>query len=448
MWYSFDKTNKSNFNSTRVEMSLVAIIGAGAAGLITSYILQLHHIPHIVFESRSSLGGVWRYDGSDSTKPMYSNLRTNLPTQVMGYWEGLEISNSSESFPSHREILAYLESISETYALQQHIKFSSEVIDISKDGNSNQWIVTYNQQENDGAVEHKEVFDGVVVCNCHFNKPNMPSITGMEYFKGDVIHSIEYDNPDVYADKTVLVVGIKASGTDISYEISKTAKLVYTSNRLLTASAATEIDNILMKPSIHEIREDGLVYFTDDTSIAVDAIVLCTGYHYDYPFLQNVRDIIDVRDGRAVFPLYQYFFSINDPSLAFIGLSYNVVPFPMFYLQAQWYANVFSDKIALPSKEEMNAWYEEHGVTDTSYYTYHNMETTQFDYLKFIAQQIGFYNDRSDKYIDMIRAIRTNVAQYRPRHPGGEPLYRERQYRLDRESLTWEVHPKSKQCQL
>ncbi len=69
------------------------------------------------------------------------------------------------------------------------------------------------------------------ICNCHYAVPSFPPISGLKGFLGTVIHAVEYDYPDDFAGKTVLCVGARASGGDISREIGSVADTrVYLSN--------------------------------------------------------------------------------------------------------------------------------------------------------------------------------------------------------------------------
>lgn len=58
-------------------------------------------------------------------------------------------------------------------------------------------------------------------------------------------------------------------------------------------------------------------------------------------------------DNNHVRPLFNHIFSIADPTLAFIGLPWKVVPFPLMELQARYVARIFAGSIALPSQEVM-----------------------------------------------------------------------------------------------
>lgn len=75
-------------------------------------------------------------------------------------------------------------------------------------------------------------------------------------------------------------------------------------------------------------------------------------YKYDFPFLET-NSVVTVDDNR-VGPLYKHVFPpALAPWLSFVGLPWKVAPFPLFELQSKWIAGVLSNRIALPSEEEM-----------------------------------------------------------------------------------------------
>ncbi|XP_016651230.1 PREDICTED: flavin-containing monooxygenase FMO GS-OX-like 5 isoform X1 [Prunus mume] len=103
---------------------------------------------------------------------------------------------------------------------------------------------------------------------------------------------------------------------------------------------------------IKSAHDDGSVAFQDGSVVVADIILHCTGFKYDFPFLET-NGIVTVDDNR-VGPLYKHVFPpALAPSLSFVGLPWKVVPFPQFELQSKWIAGLLSNRIALPSKEEM-----------------------------------------------------------------------------------------------
>lgn len=60
----------------------VAVLGAGAAGLVASRLLREAGFGVRCFERTGEVGGVWRYRPQDV---MYRSLVTNLPKEIMAY---------------------------------------------------------------------------------------------------------------------------------------------------------------------------------------------------------------------------------------------------------------------------------------------------------------------------------------------------------------------------
>lgn len=171
----------------------VAVIGAGAAGLVAARELLREGHRVVVYEQDPGLGGIWRYDPEQEDDPlgvseqrraasgvhssMYSSLRTNLPRELMGYTDfpfsyplptdrhgpgsnapgtpepSPETSLSSPSvparesvsgtpedhtepggdprrFPGHAEVLRYLTAFARHYGLEKHVRYSVRVTDV------------------------------------------------------------------------------------------------------------------------------------------------------------------------------------------------------------------------------------------------------------------------------------------------------------------------------
>ena len=76
----------------------------------------------------------------------------------------------------------------------------------------------------------------------------------------------------------------------------------------------------------------------------IDRVVLCTGYHVSYPFLQHLHadgcpaaeadEFVIATDGQQTHNLHKDIFYIPDPTLAFIGVPYHVATFSLFDFQA------------------------------------------------------------------------------------------------------------------
>lgn len=184
----------------------------------------------------------------------------------------------------------------------------------------------------------------------HFTKPDIPDIAGIRNFKGSLLHSHLYRVPQPFKGKTVLVLGGSASGRDIAVEISRCADKVLLSHRG-DAGICELPKNVTEHQPIKMVDNDGKLILMDDERCSVDAIVFCTGYLYEFPFLHESCGIT-VKENR-VSPLYKQMFNIHNPSMAFIGVPSIICPFHLFSMQARWIINVLTGASKLPSKKEM-----------------------------------------------------------------------------------------------
>lgn len=172
----------------------VAIIGAGAAGLVSARELRREGHQVVMFERQAQLGGTWVYNpgveadplGSDPSRAivhssLYASLRTNLPREAMGFRAYPFVSTGqphwdSRRFPGHQEVLLYLNDYATEFGLTELVRFETEVVyaGLVEDG---KWKVR-SRQENGVAVDVDEIFDALVVCNGHYTEPRTAEIPG------------------------------------------------------------------------------------------------------------------------------------------------------------------------------------------------------------------------------------------------------------------------------
>jgi cation diffusion facilitator CzcD-associated flavoprotein CzcO len=106
---------------------------------------------------------------------------------------------------------------------------------------------------------------------------------------------------------------------------------------------------VVMKRDIDRLDGDGVV-FSDGTREQVDAIILATGYHIAFPFLDGA--VIAPDDNRV--RLYRNVVHPDLPGLFFIGL---VQPwgaiFPLAEAQAAWVGDLVEGRCGLPDRSAM-----------------------------------------------------------------------------------------------
>ncbi len=203
------------------------------------------------------------------------------------------------------------------------------------------------------------------------------------------MHSHFYRVPDAYQDQDVIVLGARSSGRDIAIEISNVAKSVILSHR--SEKVKCELPrNITEKPSIKSVNSAGDVIFTDGSVVRADGIVFCTGYKFNFSFLDE-SCLIRVKNER-VFPLYKQIFNANYPSMAFIGLQNIVCPCKLFSMQARWVVNVLAGRNSLPEVKEMlqdsEMEFERKTSTGTAEKYFHRLENElQWEYYRMLSKE-------------------------------------------------------------
>jgi cation diffusion facilitator CzcD-associated flavoprotein CzcO len=180
--------------------SRVAVIGAGAAGLVAARELRREGHDPVVFERASGVGGTWLYDqaasgladvplgASCSHSSLYASLRTNLPREIMGFLDfpfvAHEGTGDPRRYPGHEEVLRYLQAFVRRFDLHGLIRLCTEVVSVRREASTTSWRVAYCSRKLAGAgseelEQEEEVFDAVVVCNGNFTEPRLADIAGM-----------------------------------------------------------------------------------------------------------------------------------------------------------------------------------------------------------------------------------------------------------------------------
>ncbi|XP_044980054.1 flavin-containing monooxygenase FMO GS-OX-like 4 [Hordeum vulgare subsp. vulgare] len=396
--------------------SRVAVIGAGAAGLVAARELRREGHTPVVFERAAGVGGSWRYQDAASADPLgaggvhgslYASLRTNLPRECMGFLDfpfvADEGSVDPRRFPGHQEVLRYLEEFARRFHLLGLIRLETDVVSVRRDtGGRGRWRVSSSSPTKlagEPEEARSELFDAVVVCNGHFAEPRLAEhIAGMDGWPGKQTHSHSYRLPDPFHGQVVVIIGYNPSGMDISRDIAGVAKEVHVAIRAAPAEmqSATAHANLWLHPMVDRAEEDGGVVFQDGSRVKADAIVHCTGYKYNFPFLDGDQDgdpVIAVDDNR-VGPLYKHVFPPHlAPHISFIGLPFKAILFPVFQLQSSWVAGVLSGRIELPSPEEMTqevaAFYSDMEARGCPKRFTHDLGASTFEYEDWLAERSG-----------------------------------------------------------
>ncbi len=349
----------------------VCVVGAGSSGLTAARNLLAQGFAVDVLEREDDLGGNWNYG-----KPF---ARVYRSTHTISSKPGTEYPDfpmpaAFPDYPHHTQILAYLRSYADQFAVTPCIRFGTPVERIEPeraDAADSAWLVTTA-----GATAR---YDAVVIANGHNWSPRTPSYPGT--FTGETLHSAHYRTPDLFAGKRVLVVGGGNSGCDIAVEAAQFGERTWHSTRrgyyympkYLFGRPSDQVGDTMLalgmplwlrrfiarvsyrvlvgspealglprpdhalfethpvvntllpyyvgqgdvtpKPDVARL-EGAWVHFTDGTSAEVDLVVYATGYHIEFPFIDSAH--LNVVDGRP--RLHQHVFHPTYDTLFVAGL--------------------------------------------------------------------------------------------------------------------------------
>ena len=215
---------------------------------------------------------------------------------------------------------------------------------------------------------------------------------GIENYKKFQQHCHTYRGPDSFEGKTALVWGFGPSGRDISLELSTKCSKVYVSHKG-SGNQDKFPDNLIEKPELSHVNKGGLFVFEDGSEVDVDAIVYCTGYTADLSFISDKFKLNLSEDGRAVHDIWEQMIFIENPSMCVVGLPWSINSFPLMHQQSAFVAAVYSGKIKLPSKEDMQKEFqkelEESLQANKSSRYFHMYLFKQFEYNDRLAARSG-----------------------------------------------------------
>ena len=167
------------------------------------------------------------------------------------------------------ELTNYLQNLSESFDLRAYTRFNTRVTKVTpidhKPSETGAWTVQYTTTGTDDRLcqTSTEIFDCVAVATGHYNVPYMPSLPGQEdWLRGGddktqrkIVHAMQYRHPSDFRGRSVLVVGMRSSGTDISRDISSVVSQLYALDK--RCEQVKRVGHCVHVPRHCRLREDG-----------------------------------------------------------------------------------------------------------------------------------------------------------------------------------------------
>lgn len=187
----------------------VLVIGAGPSGLVTLKTLRQLGINATCVDRNERIGGNWDIESPFSSVYESAHL---ISSKGMTQFADFPMPEEYPEYPSHYQVLAYLNSYAERFDLGQYIRKKITVNRVEKVNDG--WILT--NSPSDGLSSTVEKYNAIVIANGHHAEPMLPEAVGE--FSGEVLHAHAYKHHRQLADRRVLVVGAGNSGCDIAVE--------------------------------------------------------------------------------------------------------------------------------------------------------------------------------------------------------------------------------------
>src|SRR5579859_3168600 len=187
----------------------------------------------------------------------------------------------------------------------------------------------------------------------HYDIPFIPEIPGIETFpRNKITHAKYFRHPNTYRDQTLLLVGNGPSGADLANQLLHYANSIQRSVRSEPHTLAVTNPRVRDILPIKCFHSDSIELLDGTILSDIDKVIFCTGYLYSLSMFPKESGFI-TPDGMYVHRLYDQTFYCEDPTLVFLGLPKQVIPFPTFQNQAIVVAKVWARKLSLPSRDIM-----------------------------------------------------------------------------------------------
>lgn len=351
----------------------VCIIGAGPCGmaLMNAFMYAEQEgykdIPELVcFEKQAEMGGLWNFTwrtgvdeyGESIHSGMYDNLWSNGSKECLempDYTFDEHFKKPLPSFPPRAVLREYILGKAKKYGIEKFVRKRHVVRNVEENENG-KLEVTYEKLEE--RKRYTESFDYVCVSTGHYSVPNYPIYPGIESFPGKVVHSHQFRDAKNYENKKVLVIGASLTAEDVAIQLHKFgAKEVVISYRTFPLGNGWPA-SIKEKPLLTKVN-GSTIHFSDGDTWEADAIIFCTGYLHQFPFMS---DELKLRTKNCVYPtdLYKGCIFNNKTNVYYLGMQFNIYTFTMFDAEA-WLVRdhilgIFKTPPREERNEEINVW--------------------------------------------------------------------------------------------
>ncbi|KAH7125821.1 hypothetical protein EDB81DRAFT_860533 [Dactylonectria macrodidyma] len=270
--------------NTKLHRPNIAVIGAGITGITSAAHCVGHGFETTIFESGSedAVGGIWTRVNDTSGLQIHSLMYRFHPSVQ---W--------NRGYPNRQEIVSQVQQLWKRYGLQKRTRFNTKISRVYQE--NGKWVVNHPSLGK---------FDGLIVAIGTCGGPKIPSMQGMDKFKGEIYHSSELTGKDA-KDKRIAVIGGGASAVEAlefasSEEAAKTTILSRSDKWIIPRNLIVDVllsYNILGQETIFSKIPEFLLrklFYRDIENVAPAN----KGIFTDTPMVNS--DVMDMlREGKA-----------------------------------------------------------------------------------------------------------------------------------------------------
>jgi cation diffusion facilitator CzcD-associated flavoprotein CzcO len=241
----------------------VVVVGSGFAGIATAVrLLEEGERDLVVLERGDDVGGTWR----DNT---YPGCACDVPSHMYSF-SFAPNPDWSMSFSPQPEIQAYLQRVARERGVTDLVHPRTELLGARWDDEAQEWHVATSR----GDV----VCSVLVLATGGLSEPSVPSLPGLDRFRGTTFHSARWDHDHDLTGERVAVVGTGASAIQFVPHVQRRASqlvlfqrtapwVMPRRNRRITAAEralfrAVPATQRLARGGIYAVRESWILGFS------------------------------------------------------------------------------------------------------------------------------------------------------------------------------------------
>ncbi|HWN31403.1 MAG TPA: NAD(P)/FAD-dependent oxidoreductase [Pseudonocardia sp.] len=209
----------------------VIVVGAGYSGLYLLHRLRAQGRRVRVLEAADGVGGTWYWN-------RYPGARCDVESVEYGFSFSAELDERwrwSERYSAQADILAYLNTVADTFDLRRDIQLNTTVSSAHYDESAHRWRLRTRTGSDGGSDtgggEELTAQFCVMATGC-LSKPKVPDIAGLDSFAGPSYSTSSWPHEGVdFTGQRVGVIGTGSSGVQAIPLIAEQAAQLYVFQR-------------------------------------------------------------------------------------------------------------------------------------------------------------------------------------------------------------------------